>query len=431
MALTRDKQFYNLLDKGLASMGYVGDGENTALHYFVQDQFAEKYNAEATFAQMGFGIGEIMLDPKWEQIDMLHRPYTMAAYVDVDSDGPTKSTDGFSLATGNIPTFKHEISMSRKSLRNMMKLMNKIGHETPDMVDTYMDIFYNSVDDLLGGNYNTMRFQRNRIVSDFGRLRLNDRNNPLGYKADFGFQIPEANFQTLVAYTKNAEGVVTENETNIKQLIKKMKNMREAAQNQPPFVGAVHWEVEKESWEDLISTDYIRFAYAQTNNPLVSSEDTINLIADAADDAAIKTWFEKRIGARIEVIDFIGAVERWNPTTKAIEYYYPKSFKEGVFVMVPDGEIGEVQGGDPFVVGTPGTEDALYDGGMTWLRTQIDDDTMMRTVKSETTAFCVLNSSRYLFYLTFATIAKKKNLVQQTKTEDGGVLTALPEVEEP
>ena len=51
---TRGKEFYDIVAKGLASMGYVDKNGVSALTYFIQDMFADKYNAESTFAQMGF-----------------------------------------------------------------------------------------------------------------------------------------------------------------------------------------------------------------------------------------------------------------------------------------------------------------------------------------------------------------------------------------
>lgn len=85
--------------------------------------FANKYNADATFSQMGFPLNpDIPINPTYEQLEATIRPYTMAAYVDIDSDGPTKSTDGLLLKMGKLPTFKHEITLSRKTLREQMML---------------------------------------------------------------------------------------------------------------------------------------------------------------------------------------------------------------------------------------------------------------------------------------------------------------------
>lgn len=38
---TRDKQFYDIVAKGLASMGYVSDKQGSALTKYINDMFAE------------------------------------------------------------------------------------------------------------------------------------------------------------------------------------------------------------------------------------------------------------------------------------------------------------------------------------------------------------------------------------------------------
>ena len=45
----RTKEFYDIVGKGLASLGYVSDREGSALTKFMNDQFAEKYNADSYF----------------------------------------------------------------------------------------------------------------------------------------------------------------------------------------------------------------------------------------------------------------------------------------------------------------------------------------------------------------------------------------------
>lgn len=48
MAITRTKEFYDFIAQGLAGMGYASFSE------YIDDMFAEKYNADKTFEQMGF-----------------------------------------------------------------------------------------------------------------------------------------------------------------------------------------------------------------------------------------------------------------------------------------------------------------------------------------------------------------------------------------
>lgn len=96
--LTRDKNFYDFVGRGLSSFGYEGN----SFQAWIDEMFPNKYNADATFSQMGFPLNpDIPINPTYEQLEATIRPYTMAAYVDIDSDGPTKSTDGLLLKMGN------------------------------------------------------------------------------------------------------------------------------------------------------------------------------------------------------------------------------------------------------------------------------------------------------------------------------------------
>ena len=113
-------------------------------------------------------IPDIPINPTYSQIEAAFNVYSMATYVDIDSDGATKSTDGLELKQGGLPTFKHEIPVSRKIMREQMALAERMGNVDSQMTETVMDLLFNSVDKLLGGNYNTMKYQRHQIISNEG-----------------------------------------------------------------------------------------------------------------------------------------------------------------------------------------------------------------------------------------------------------------------
>ena len=146
---TRDANFYDLIGKGLASLGYTGA---SSLQSFVDDFFAEKYNAETTFAELGFPLNpNLPINPTYEQIEATIRPYTMAGYVDIDSDGPSKSVDGVSLKQGGLPTFKHEVTLDRKIMREKLMLAEAIGRTNTEIDNVMVKLLFRGVEDLLGG----------------------------------------------------------------------------------------------------------------------------------------------------------------------------------------------------------------------------------------------------------------------------------------
>ena len=78
----RDRQFYDLIARGLESNGI-------SYQEYVDELFAEKYNAPDT---PGFDWEPDMQDDfEFKQISATARVYTMATYVDFDSPGPVKA----------------------------------------------------------------------------------------------------------------------------------------------------------------------------------------------------------------------------------------------------------------------------------------------------------------------------------------------------
>lgn len=399
--MTRDKQFYDIVAKGLASMGYVDKNGVSALQYYIQDMFANKYNAERMFANLGFPLNpNIPINPTYEQIEATIRPYTMATYVDIDSDGATKSTDGMSLKMGGLPTFKHEVTLSRKILREKMMLANAIGSTTPEIETTIMELLFNGLDDLLGGNYNTIAYQRHQVVSKKGVLTIGANNNPLGIPLEIDFEVPNKNKKVSKWYTKNSEGVITQ-DSKVGVSVDPIKIMRDTKRDsqQKDFAPQGHWEVSKTTWDDMLLMPYFRNMYVMYARPDITDANNRTAFGALVDDETIKSFIEARIGAPITVIDAISAVEKFNTTTKKVEYTNLQSFEEGVLVYVPDGAIGDVQCGKPIYMETPGARTALYDGGRTLIRQLFNDETMTQVIKSEVTGLCVPNKVRWMYYI--------------------------------
>ena len=392
MAYTRSKEFYDLIGNGLNQLGF------TSFSAFVDRYFAEKYNAEKTFAEMGFPLNpSLPIQPTYEQLEATVRPYTMAGYVDIDSDGPTKSTDGMALKMGQLPTFKHEITIGRKVLREQLFLADRIGAVNREIADVAMEQLYNSVDDLLGGNYNTFAYQRHQIVSNKGKLVINATNNPLGIPLEIDFGVPTKNIMTSKWYTKaDATGVVTE-EAGIDP-IKVLKDLIRNAKlkdNAPKG----HFEMSQTTWDDLMQLPYFRTQWALVTYP-TATQDSQSTLGSLATEAQIKSWLEAVIGAPITVIDHIGSVEKFDPKQKKMVYDDLPSFEEGVIVYVPDGAIGDAQFGKPIYMETPGARVALHDGGRTLIRQVFNDENMVQTIKSEVCGLCVPNKTRWMYYLT-------------------------------
>lgn len=392
MSITRTPEFYDLISQGLTNLGY------TSFQEWINDMFAEKYNAEATFEQMGFPLNpNLPIRPTYEQLEATIRPYTMAGYVDIDSDGPTKSTDGMSLKMGQLPIFKHEFVVGRKELREQLYLAEAIGAVNPDILDVAMTQLFITTDNLLGGNYNTFRYQRHQIVSNEGKLIINARNNPMGIPLEIDFGVPSKNKQTYICYTVNKTTNAITEKANV-NLVEKLKDVKYQAE-QKDRCPRGHWEVSKNTWERILKMPSLRAMFVAVKNTLVDA-DTRKLLEALVEESIFKTWFEGVIGAPIKVIDFVGSVERFDPKQKKMVYDDCPGFEEGVLVYVPDGAIGDGQFGRPFAIQTPGSRIAKYDGGRTLIRQLFNDENQIQIIKSEVQGLCVPNKTRWMYYVT-------------------------------
>lgn len=398
--MIRDAQFYDFIGQGLASMGYVENGV-ASLGMYLNDMLAEKWNAERTYAQMGFPLDpDIKLHPTYEQIEATIRPYTMATYTDYDSDGASKSTDGMLLKSGELPIFKHEVYLDRKKIRDKMALVDELGGMRADIVDAVMDLFFTSVDSLIGGNFNTVQFQRHQIVGNFGKLIINAENNPYGLPVELDFGVPSKNKKTSIWFTKKKDGTIVQKAAVGKTIdpIKVAKDIMRHAKDDD-FMPAGHWECSQRTKDDMLEMPYWRTMFAVAQRPDITDDALRIAWSNTQDDDVIWNYIVKKFGGRIEVIDAVGSVEFINPKTKKTQYHNMQAFPEGILAFVPDGEIGNVQSGKPIWIDSGNTRSALFDGGRTLIREIRDGEHMTIKTKSESQTLCVPNATRWFYYL--------------------------------
>lgn len=399
--------YYDFLAQGLSSMGYADAQGNVNLSAFLDDFLKEKYNAPATYAQMGFPMNpNISINPTYAQIEAVVRPYTMAARVDIDSDGPTKSLDGMTLQTGQIPVWKHEIYLDRKIMREKMMMAQVVaenGGTIPnDVTDVLMELFFNSVDKLVGGNYNTMRFLRDQVVSNRGKLVIDATNNPFGLPVEIDFGVPSKNITTSKWYSKTSDDSAVKQDTKVTSgtvnPIRVAKNIRVNAVRKDHAPIGMHWECSYQTKLDLLEMPVFRELYVAAKRPDITDATMRTAFGGTIDDDVIWQYISSALGG-ITVVDTLASVETIDTTTHKPKVYDVESFKNGVLVLVPDGELGDTQFGRPFVMETPGARNALLDGGRTLLRTVYQDEMMNYKVKSEFQGIPVPNKTRWMYYL--------------------------------
>lgn len=406
--IAQTKEFYDLLGQGLAGLGFEDNSEASALSQYIDTYFADKYNADATMATAGFPLNpNVKLSEFYEQIESSVRQYTIASHVDIDSDGPVKGHGEVTLGAGTIPTWKHKTVTGRKDIKDELRLANRLGGADAQIIDSFMTLFFDSQDKLIGGNHNTMLYLRNMIVST-GKVNIDANNNPAGIPLliDFCKDYRTKHTTTSKWYTKSGDGTITQDAavgasgaSGIDPIALMRRIRTNAQQGTDHLPKACHWECDFLTWEAILAMPYFRQYYTIATRPDISDATNQLIYGRTIDDDVFKGWFEKLIGSKIVVIDNIASIEKINETTHKTEFIDLRGFEEGAFALVPDGDLGDSQFASPFAIGSSASRVAYFDGGRTMIRTIFDDKHMTYTNNSEFTGLPIPNKTRWQYFL--------------------------------
>ena len=386
--ILRDANFYDLTGRVLDGVSYQD---------FVDTMFSEKYNAPQT---EGFKWDdEIQIDFEYKQLQAELGIYAMATYVDLDSDAPYRSTQGFQLTSGSVPRFKHGFALNEKMIREQMILLDEFnGKMTNKMHNALKRELFNSTDQLIGGNYNTLTYQRHQTVST-GQFSLLDKNNPQGIKnVSFDFKVPEKNKKALAGqyrwWTDTAMTVEGTTSSPIADLIERVKYAKDN------FLLVGHFEVDKTLWDAFIGHSKVQTAVGYMYNPSAPDDAIAKQIGANLSEDELKVRVERKIQMPIVVVDSISGVERYSNTERKVNVELIRSFDNSNFVLVPNGELGTIKAVRPIVVEDPAARFAYYDGGRTVLTQTFDAKKKIQYIESELTALTVPSRVRDMVYLT-------------------------------
>ena len=385
MADIRDAAYYDLVGRSLAGISY---------QEFVDTVFADKYNAPDT---SGFVWDEeIQMDFTYHQLQAELGIYAMATYVDLDSPAPLRSVDGVEINTGKIPRMKHGFKLNEKIIREQMIMAGK-GAFDAAAENAILTVLYNSTDKLIGGNYNTLKYQRHQAVST-GKFTLLNTNNPQGLQnVTFDFKVPPGNITTKTStarwWTDDAyttEGSASDPVADLVALVK-------AAEDAYAPVGVI--EVSQKCFTRFLGHSKVRIALGYYYNPEAASDTIASNIAKRLSKEESRVLLERKLGYPIHIIDSVSEVESYDKATKSIVKTRLSSFDEDAWVLMPDGEIGTIKAVQPIIIPDPAARIALYDGGRTVLTQTFDAKNKYQYIESELTALCVPNRTKYMYYL--------------------------------
>lgn len=389
--IAQDSTFYDIMATSL------GDYEN--FQSFVDDLFANKYNAPNT---EGFSWDpEIQMDFSYEQLEAEMGIHAMATFVDVDSPAPLRGLEGFTTSTGKIPRFKHGFRLNEKIIREKMLFMQKFGKIDGRSREALMELMFNSTDQLLGGNYNTLNFMRNSAIST-GKIEITSTNNPQGIQnLTFDFKVPAANKNDCGGFgSQGTKYVWTAAEAEpIGDLIDMDKYARD---NFMPNGSGAIFEMNADTWYTFWNHPNVRKRVILAMSPTMSEA---NASATFVMPAQVKTFLAGMGLPDIRVIDSLVSVQKYNKVTRRVENTNVKPFAATTVVLVPKGTLGTIKAVEPIVVPDPASRVALYDGGRTVIKQTFDGRLNTQNIESECTALVVPNRVKNFLYLDTATAA--------------------------
>lgn len=378
--------YYDLMTFGLGNMSF---------QQFV-DRFKEKYNQEQTD---GFvWDNEIQIDYTYEQLITSLGIMTLPTYVDAESEGLDKSLGGFKIGQDRIPTQKHRFPMNAKMLREKMLMAQMYGQAAlnHDTRKALLDMTFDSVDRLLGGNVNARTHQRMRVVST-GQFKIDLENNPRGLRGiTFDFGIPAANKETLSGtsrwWTTNTH--TEANEGSASDPLQFLKDKRKAMKKAGFPKG--HFEMSEDLFDDMLMHSKVLKRIGLAINPNVTDASAIVAAKNMTDDA-LKSYIERIVGAPIVTRDSVAAVDKFDPETKSLKVETIDNFAPLNVAFVPDGQIGTIKAVKPMVFADDPTQRiAWFDGGRTLLTQRFDSKTKTMYVESEMAILCVPTMPQYM-----------------------------------
>ena len=383
-----DQSNYDLISAGLGSKSF---------QEFVDSYLANKYNGLKT---LGFDWdSEIKIDYTYQQLEAERGIYSMSTYITPGAPSPVKSNQSFVVNYGTIPHNSHSYSLDDRTLRLQAMINKETSMVTQNMRNAIRDLLFDTTDKLIGGNYGTLTYQRDQMVSNHA-LTLTETNDPNGLKnVTFSANVPSANVKTLTTTARwftdvnNTEGSASDPISNLLDMQLLMENKG---------VAAYHWEVDKLSLRRAFKHSKVLASIAMSlypTMPLANASSAIGIMAYDAKLAAL----EGILGCPITVIDNVVAVEKFNNATGRVEPTQMRSFAADTWALVPDGQLGSIMSVQPILIGgTDANNIAEFDGGRTLLRRYYDIRTNVQYVQSDNASLVVPSVANRMFRIVTA-----------------------------
>lgn len=388
---TYSSQYYDLL-----SRAFRGDTSSKRLQVFIDSTLGKKYNG---LDIKGFKFAEDMqLDFTYEQLQREIGITAMSTYYDLDSSAIPRADNNISLITGKIPRMKDVLYFNEDKLRKQLIVEKMFGENSDDSINSAKKKLYVTLDDLIGGHTNSLKYQRHQMVSA-GKLTLTDKNNPKGIVGvTFSASIPSKNID------KASTGGATHKWWTDKGTYATEGTAADPIKDLTNWLSPIidkgikgHLEVNRAFFRRVLQHSKVLSKIALRLFPTSSSSTTVDSVAVLPENERARI-FGEMIGVPVEVIDSLVAVEKYDKATKTIVKENINAFESDVFVFVPDGNIGEVLTVMPINFQSSTATYGKFYGGRLLLTVEADAVKKCQGFYSEMTSLVVPEVPQYMHY---------------------------------
>lgn len=341
---------------------------------------------------------DLLMDFTYSQVERELHLDVMASYVDLDSPAIPVGVEGDVLGTGKIPRMKSVEYYNEDKLRKLKIRENRRDISRQSVIDAagvgVGEIFLK----LVSRHTNSISYQRDQVVSR-GCFELTDANNPNGIKnVTFSNHVPTANKKSYTASSEatkrwwtNADHTTEGSSADpVKDLVAMVRVARDKNVRG-------HFEINDSFLDDVLGHSKVIEAIAASMFPSAAVENWAKANVTLMPRDAKVNALSQILGAPIVARSGKASVEKWNNTTKKLQYSVFDSFEKNVVVFIPDGTIGKILTVEPILL--EGGEYAFaYDGKLA-ITVGKDYTKKCMSYNSEMTSLVVPETPRYMWYL--------------------------------
>lgn len=243
-----------MIDKNLFTIGGLYNYLNAESFGVVLDNVNAKYN-DAIWRRYA-DWGEPSNEREWKQGVKKTPILVRASVLGTHSEKPQRSTQGWEIYGGTLPKIGHGFSITEDEMIELRRIA-KLNDLT--FGESLIDAFINNSGNMLGGVHNELSYMTLQALSTGG---IHDVAID-GFRYDFDFQIPDANYTAPASGSEwfNTNGTANTSADPIEDFMTFQSYFSDTLS-----LGVDHWKISKTLLDNILKHPAVTSAYKAGKN---------------------------------------------------------------------------------------------------------------------------------------------------------------------